>query len=226
MRGGVIITAGAKESPRVLMRSGICEGCEKIDLKGVGKNLQDHPVVGVIFEGEDEGGEDSVVMMGGIWDHYLGTRGVEGVEQGILGTAGFGVGGFFLSPFGSVGGMPDIQVTVFPRLIDPSFRDDDGERREGRARMLVTVALLDAEGRLRVRPEGGVEPEGEEYLTERDTERMAWGVEEVRRIFGFEPLSSKVLGEVSPGSDTVGPSLLSWVRENVKGNNHWAGSCR
>lgn len=54
----VVLSAGAIESPRILMLSGIGDAKELADagieclvnLPGVGKNLQDHPLVSLIFE--------------------------------------------------------------------------------------------------------------------------------------------------------------------------------
>lgn len=56
--GEVILCAGAIETPRLLMLSGIGHAGElkalgieaKIDLPGVGKNLQDHPLVSVTYQ--------------------------------------------------------------------------------------------------------------------------------------------------------------------------------
>lgn len=57
-RGQVIVTAGAINTPKVLMMSGIGDEAElqrlnitvKKHLPRVGMNLQDHPVLGVTFE--------------------------------------------------------------------------------------------------------------------------------------------------------------------------------
>jgi choline dehydrogenase len=57
----VIVCAGVIETPRILMLSGIGEADElrklgidpKIDLPGVGKNLQDHPLVSIPFEARE-----------------------------------------------------------------------------------------------------------------------------------------------------------------------------
>ncbi len=57
-RKEVILCAGAIESPRILMLSGIGNAKDlqqlsidaKIDLPGVGKNLQDHPLLSMVYE--------------------------------------------------------------------------------------------------------------------------------------------------------------------------------
>jgi choline dehydrogenase len=61
----VIVCAGAIDTPRLLMLSGIGEADElrklgieaKIDLPGVGKNLQDHPLVSIPFEAKEPLGQ-------------------------------------------------------------------------------------------------------------------------------------------------------------------------
>jgi choline dehydrogenase len=61
----VIVCAGAIESPRLLMLSGIGEAYSlqhlgiktRVDLPGVGKNLQDHPLVSITFEAREPLGQ-------------------------------------------------------------------------------------------------------------------------------------------------------------------------
>ena len=61
----VILCAGAIETPRILMLSGIGDAHElhklgikaKVDLPGVGKNLQDHPLVSLTYEAKEPLGQ-------------------------------------------------------------------------------------------------------------------------------------------------------------------------
>lgn len=69
MGGQILLTAGVYHSPQILMLSGIGPAAElkkhKIplvhELRGVGENYQDHPVVFMTFEGPKESKEDWVV---------------------------------------------------------------------------------------------------------------------------------------------------------------------
>ena len=69
----VILCAGAIESPRILMLSGIGNTAEllklsietKINLPGVGKNLQDHPLLSMVYETKEPLG-DLTYNLGGI----------------------------------------------------------------------------------------------------------------------------------------------------------------
>ncbi len=54
----VILSAGAIFSPQILANSGINEGGWLVDSHGVGKNLQDHPVVAMAFEVNEGLGND------------------------------------------------------------------------------------------------------------------------------------------------------------------------
>lgn len=226
----VIITAGALKSPTILTNSGICEGCDVVDLEGVGKNLQDHPVIGVIFSVVDRGGEDDISMIGEVMASYESRVGIEGVDSGVLGTAGFSSGAFLRSGLYD-GDDPDIQLTVFPRIIEPHFINRDtkeNEKKSGEVRMLVTVALVKPDARFQVSKSGSVSiPTGKStYLSDRDVKALGWGVSEVRRIFGQEPLKSSVIREVEPGVAVTGPSLYKFISSNVMTNNHWAGTAR
>ena len=94
--------------------------------------------------------------------------------------------------------------------------------------MLVTVALVKPDARFQVSKSGSVSiPTGKStYLSDRDVKALGWGVSEVRRIFGQEPLKSSVIREVEPGVAVTGPSLYKFISSNVMNNNHWAGTAR
>lgn len=113
--------------------------------------------------------------------------------------------------------------------------------------MLVTVAVLDPEGRSTVRlneddPLQGsphIQSDGREGapapLSELDAKKLAWGVGQVRRIAQTSPLLEELRGEVYPGpgvgggaDDTAGEDagLLDWVRRSVYSNSHWCGTAR
>lgn len=113
--------------------------------------------------------------------------------------------------------------------------------------MLVTVSVLDPEGRSVVRLDPDNPDDGNPYihkdgregapepLTELDAKKLAWGVGQVRRIMDTSPLRELLRGEVYPGpgvsgaaDDTAGESepLVNWVKGHVYSNSHWCGTAR
>ena len=103
------MSAGAVMTPQVLSRSGIGPRGEVSNLEGVGRNLQDHPAVGVVLRwGDDEkDGENDEQNDEQNFEIYL--EKVEAVRRGIekkpnnskMATPGFRAGAFFSSPFNS-----------------------------------------------------------------------------------------------------------------------------
>lgn len=113
--------------------------------------------------------------------------------------------------------------------------------------MLVTVSILDPEGRSVVKldphnpllgnpsihsdeREGAPKP-----LTELDARKLAWGVGQARRIMDASPLLELLRGEVYPGpgvsgapDDTAGDDegLVDWVQHHIYSNSHWCGTAR
>lgn len=163
----IILAAGAVLTPQLLSNSGIRDGGIISNLSGVGKNLQDHPVVAVAYEESQSLEED--VNRSTIPDveskmnyldalKYWKTHSTQEKNQissvskklGILGTASFAAGAFLASPW-SVDGNPDIQLTVFPRTQEPhSYSELLRNKKYSQSMknvLLITVALLRPEGR-------------------------------------------------------------------------------
>ena len=323
----VILATGAIMTPQILWNSGVGEGGSVVDLPGVGKNLQDHPVLGMAYEITTEMTQNAPQMFAvadEMEDYTLAVKVLNDLEKeeedldkmagrdtgshkqdkervrqkrawvskrlGDFGTSGFAVGAFLRSPYAAEGEKgpeipPDIQITVFPRVIEPhqprSKSKVDVSFMRSRA-MLVTVALLQPEARYEVKPstyagsadkekrrgDGGdpietlerrdkqspfssvsktgdkiaasfaeamqyplpsIElPSGKtEYLTDRDIKRLAWGMEEVRRILRSPPLSNVTTTELYPGSSVVaGETLNKYIRANHLANSHWVGTTK
>ncbi|MEL7061590.1 MAG: GMC family oxidoreductase N-terminal domain-containing protein, partial [Acidobacteriota bacterium] len=83
LAGELVLAAGAIGSPHLLLRSGVGAatalrevGVEpRVDLPGVGENLQDHPVVSVIFRSRRDLGLDHVETLGNLARYLLARRG-------------------------------------------------------------------------------------------------------------------------------------------------------
>jgi choline dehydrogenase-like flavoprotein len=295
--GEVILAAGAIMTPQLLANSGIGDPLKedgnktngiRVDLPGVGKNLRDHPVVLMAFEIDAAialaGAASSIYTIGNEMLEYIysalalershrnhsETAGMR-TPLGTLGTAGFSAGGFMRSPWAE-DDAPDIQLTVFPRHMEPHIAQQTRKRKPTdqwllrNKAMLISVALLNPEGRYEVKPsssfmpfvtfdpEVDIEemeeasnrddeeahtlrrvlgyklpvidlPDGDEkYLTDLDIKRLAWGMEQVRRIQSTAPLCNCTGPELYPGASVRGKALHGYIREENLPNSHWAGS--
>lgn len=113
--------------------------------------------------------------------------------------------------------------------------------------MLVTVAVLDPEGRSAVRLNEEDPRRGSPHIeqdqrggapvpiSELDAKKLAWGVGQVRKIARTSPLLEELRGEVYPGpgvsgdpDDTAGEDidLVNWVIAHIYANSHWCGTAR
>lgn len=291
--GEVLLATGAIMTPQILWNSGVGDGGSLVHLPGVGKNLQDHPVLGMAYQITHEMTESAPQMYAladEMEDYKMAAQVLSDMENkqhqqqqqqqtssssedtkqwafeklGILGTPGFSAGAFLKSPWSEEGGPPDIQLTVFPRVIEPhqpkSKRQIDVEFMRARA-MLVTVALLEPEARYEVKPGDlqSLEANGSsgkatttisafasalqyplpsiqlpkdrrDYLTDKDVQRLAWGMEQVRNILKFPPMANVTTTELYPGESVVntdGEDILdSYIRSNHLANSHWVGSTK
>jgi len=170
----VILSCGAIMTPQVLHNSGIGENGSVANLPGVGKNLQDHPVIPVLFRLASNMTEEngSTFLLGQQWQSYLDAvqrlkmyDDASNMDQpirkellqqlGTMGTAGFSTGAFLRSPWAKTE-APDVQVTVFPRAVEPHVVDKAPQSEQSHtmssSTMLVTIALLDADARYEVKP--------------------------------------------------------------------------
>jgi choline dehydrogenase-like flavoprotein len=166
----VILSAGAIMTPPLLVKSGIGEGDTVVDVPGVGKNLQDHPVVALSFRLDPELAEDPPSLFNlaeEFEDYFLSVEHLRKAEKGecantkewasnlgTLGTAGLSSDAFLKSPWAG-NDTPDIQLTIFPCYIEPHMvhhvknQTDDPYLLKSKA-MLVTVAPLQPEDRYQV----------------------------------------------------------------------------
>ncbi|GMH98175.1 hypothetical protein TrVE_jg1203 [Triparma verrucosa] len=241
MERGVILTAGAIMTPQIMANSGLWEHGDVAKLKGVGKNLQDHPVVGLIYE-IDELNEPSVytisTQLKEYGDKLKNRESAKNEDFGVLGTPGLSSGGFFKSPYSGEAEDSDIQVTVFPRVTEPhitSFMKNKTNPLE-KPKALFTVALLRPDMRSKVVP-GPFNSssaskkdfplptiEVDVPLSERDVNILKWGIEHVREILKAPPISTVLGDEYSPNKN--GDELRKWIKANHLPNSHWVGSTK
>ncbi|MET0698423.1 MAG: GMC family oxidoreductase N-terminal domain-containing protein [Mycobacterium sp.] len=200
----VVLSAGAVDSPRLLMLSGIGPAAELEaaglavihDLSGVGRNLHDHPLCGVVYEanrpipaGRNNHGEVSLSWRS---------------EESLAG--------------------PDMQIVLIhipfhpPHLAGPANGFTFG---------IATVP--DARGSIRLRDANPDTPPliDPNYLgVESDVRRMMHGVSVARDIAASDPFTPWRAREVLPGADvTSDVALRGYLAQATGTYYHPVGSC-
>jgi choline dehydrogenase len=231
-RREVILSGGSLNSPHLLMLSGIGEaehlkanGIDPIhDLKGVGKNLQDHLQARLVFKCNEPTLNDEVRSL---------------VDQAriALKYALFRAGPMTMAASLATGFMktrediatPDIQFHV-----QPWSADSPGEGVHPFSAFTMSVCQLRPESRGEIRLAGNnprtypkIHPN---YLsTETDCQTITEGVKIARRIARHAPLTSKIAEEFRPQAsldmdDDAG--TLDWARNNSVSIYHPTGTCK
>ncbi len=221
----VILSGGAVNSPQLLMLSGIGPADHLIemgidvvaDLRGVGANLGDHPVVPVIW---------STPKLRGLWERSgnAGALRWQLTHRGPLTSNVAESGGFAHSEPGLL--APDLQLHVLPAPYRDQGLADPAQRA-----MTVLVGLVDvaSRGRIRLRSADprhrpAIDPG---YLSdERDSRALTAGLKMAREFVTAKSMAAICRGEQAPGphvrSDT---ELLEYVRASVVTLYHPVGTC-
>jgi len=230
----VLLSAGAFNSPQILMLSGIGSKAElgKHDipliheLSGVGQNLQDHP--------------DTVVVTHHKRDHLLAIRpkaawwlfkqGLQYFKQkrsGILTSAIAESGGFIKSKPNLT--RPDLQLHFIPAAFDNHGRD---------LKMLLNYGVSIHTCLLRPKSRGSVTLHGNNASLhpkitlnmlshEDDKKDMIQAVKIARSILAQSPLSDHNEQEIFPGIDTQSDEeILEFLKNKANTIYHPVGTCK
>ena len=206
----VILAAGALDSPRVLLRSGIGPSDELrevgidplVDLPGVGKNLHDHLLAPVIYETEKPVGAPQPWVSVTQTHHFWASR--EGLDRPDTQPIHFSVPmyGEYLEPrssdgFSLLGGLVTPQARGELTLSGPNPEDP-------------TLIDLNALGH------------------EDDVASLVASVEQCRRIGRQEALAGEWgAREIYPGPEVGdGEDLVDYVRETLATYHHQVGTCK
>ena len=221
----VILSGGAINSPQLLMLSGIGPAEHLIemgidvhtDLRGVGGNLSDHPVLPVIW---------STPKVRGLWEKAGNTRLLRWqlTHRGPLTSNVAESGGFARSEPGLP--APDLQLHVLPAPYQ-----DQGLADPVRRAMSVLVGLVDVASRGRVRLRSAdprhrpaIDPG---YLSDkRDGRALVAGLKLVREFVTARPMAEICSTELTPGAHVRSDDeLLEYVRRGVVTLYHPVGTC-
>ena len=231
-RGEVILSAGAIGSPQILMLSGIGDaddlsphGIEmQAEVKGVGKNLQDHLQARPVFKTDLSTinvETNNIAKQAMIALQYALTQRGPMTMAASLGTG-------FLKTEEHME-TPDIQFHI-----QPFSADSPAEGAHPFSAFTASVLQLRPEsaGHLTLRsahmddhPE--IHPN---YLaTDTDCRTIVKGIQVARKIAQFEPLKSHITEEYAPGADVAyddEEGTLDWARRTSVTIYHPTGTCK
>ena len=229
-RREIIVSAGAIESPALLMRSGIGPGAHlqamgidtQCDLPGVGENLHDHPDVVLVARAPHT--ELFGLSPAGAWQLLKGVWQWRQQRQGFLTTNFAEAGGFFKSTPAQT--HADIQLHfVVGQLVNHGRTPAWGHGYS------LHVCLLQPQSRGTVRlasPDARTAPQIDpQILTHADDmAQMLAGVRQARRILQSPALSAYGREWSSSAGAQTDAQLEHWIRQNADTVYHPVGTCR
>ena len=212
----VILAGGAYGSPLVLLRSGIgaveevrAAGIAPVhDLPGVGRNLQDHPAIGVHYEARPETIDalEAFIASGGL-PREEGTIGLARSTR-CEGPYDLHLYPIASRPFGGKGW----RVHISSALMSPRSR-----------------------GSIRLNPESPADPEAApiidtNYLSDLegyDLDALSDGLSLCRDLGAQPALAALLAGEAKPGPAVVSRAdIKRWLLAHATHDYHPAGTCR
>jgi choline dehydrogenase len=229
--GEVILSAGAYQSPQVLMLSGIgapedlrAHGIEAVhELPGVGRGLADHPVVINEFDLKEDAG---------LTRHLRLDRAALAAWRWQRGKP---------SPFGYTGTLANVFARSEPGLDRPDMQmmclPLSGDARLWALRKPVSrlsvrtgYLKLKSRGRVALRSADPSDPPRiflNLFSAPGDLDGMVRSIHLSREIYAQSPLRELIARENLPGEDVrTDAELAGWTRRNATHRAHPASSCR
>ncbi|WP_300060092.1 GMC family oxidoreductase [uncultured Roseobacter sp.] len=231
-RREIVLCGGAINSPQLLMLSGIGEGEHlaehgievKKDLKGVGKNMQDHLQARLVYKCNEPTLNDEVSTLFGqakIGLKYLMFRAGPMTMAASLATG-------FLKTREDIE-TPDIQFHV-----QPLSAENPGKGADKFSAFTMSVCQLRPESKGEIRLKSAKPREYPKIIpnylsTETDCRTVVAGVNIARKIARHAPLTSKISEEFRPHSSLDMDdyeATLDWARNNTASIYHPTGTCK
>ncbi len=229
----IIITAGALITPKILMHSGIGDNQllnkfdikTKVDLKGVGKNLQDHHEVPIVTKTKPGYG------------YYGQDKGIKMLLNGLQYVL------FKSGPVNSIGvdscsfiNPENLQDTVDPKIklycVPLMYTDRDTKGVKPDHGLTLTPCIMNPKSRGQVTIESSnpkdrplVNPN---FLSNEDDLKLILNaVKLARRVLKTKPLSDIIINEYLPGKEIDNDDeLIKYCKKMIKTNWHPVGTCR
>lgn len=225
-RGAVVLSAGAIESPMILMRSGLGpsahlreHGIEvKRDIAGIGANLHDHPGVGLHFAGGNSG---YGITMRQLPRWALSPLRYAFGRTGVLASPTVEANAFYR--VGDGDGPPDVQTHFIPFFLNwkgPSrfvwgagyFADVVVSRPKSRGRLSI--------GRDHYTPHIDFALLSDPY----DLDLLERGIMKLRDILAKTPFDAQGAREMHPGEEVNGAALREHILASCGTAYHPVGS--
>jgi choline dehydrogenase len=228
----VILSAGALDSPKMLMLSGIGPGAHLqehgievlADLPGVGRNLQDHFHVNMTFRAI-EGASANPQLRG--WRAYWNGAKYIVNRRGLLAIGASEACVFYRGLANAT--TPDIQAHFRPVSWEFS---PAGVLQIGRGPELTssfTYLRPQSRGWVTLKstdPNEGVSIRCNYFDAQPDREAVAAGINLMRGIHGTKPLRSLIVEELAPGPDVLTEAeMIDFARNTVQTMHHWSCTC-
>ncbi|CAA9360350.1 Oxidoreductase, GMC family [uncultured Leptolyngbya sp.] len=204
----VILSAGAFDSPKLLMLSGIGDAAHLqamgisvvVDLPGVGQNLQDHVVVSVVYQATQN-------------LHFASTSSI-------------GEAGLFLHSEGNLEATPDLQFFFGPiQFLPPGYTPSDFGFTGA-----VTLTRLQNIGSVSLR---SPDPKDTPVIrlnclqSEADVEKLVAAIKLMRQLFQDSAFDEFRAEEVAPGADVISDeALVAYIRGTGSTFWHSVGTCK
>lgn len=233
-RSEVILAGGVINSPQLLMLSGIGPAAHlaemgietRLDLPGVGQNLQDHPSVIVMYHRREPGPFHRMMRYDRIVPDlartYLTGRGFSGDVPG-------GITAFLHSSLARE--MPDMQYlfTAAPLAAWPYMKPFRKPFDDGFATRLV-LTQPEARGTVSLASADPAKPPKirQSFLAhDNDWKVLREGIDRARELAASPGMRPFVKAEISPGPDCTGREAIdAYIRKSMITVHHPAGTCR
>jgi choline dehydrogenase len=243
VRREVILSAGALESPRLLLLSGVGAGAALqrvgipvvVDLPAVGQNLMDHPNVSVFFLGRAESDCKWAQLYG---FHRVGQHVPDGEADSCFvfysARSSFREGMLRMLPTMALPqtlyqlGWPKRMLQA---LIRGAFRIGAVQRFVNRMYgVVVILGKPESRGQVRLaspHPSDAALIDPGYFSAAADLETMIRGVELARKMAASQSLRSYGNRELIPGARSHSRDRIArFIKQNVMTTYHYAGTCR